>query len=106
MLFLAEATWHLAQALGVEADVRTHTLQGTGIAKTILIDRLVYHRHAVCLREQNHKGLLPIGHEARMDISLQCNGRRKRALADKADTVIIYFKAQAHLRERVQEGEQ
>src|SRR5512135_239929 len=48
---LAETTWHLTQTFGVQSNMRAHVLQSLRITKTIFVDRFMYHRHTIDLRQ-------------------------------------------------------
>src|SRR5690349_9596969 len=53
MLFFSETTGNFAEALGIEANMSAHPSQCAGIAKTILINRLMHHRDALGLGQQD-----------------------------------------------------
>ncbi len=57
------------------------------------------------LGEQDDKGLLPIGHEAWMDIGFQEEAAFERALIEKFDALVFDVEAAADFAQLVQKGD-
>ena len=68
---LSEAARHAAQAFPVHLDAGAHADKGVGEAEAVLVDGLVHDGHAFGLGQGNDEGLLPVGHEAGVDVGLE-----------------------------------
>src|SRR5690348_8893537 len=102
---LTEAALDLAETLGIETRIGSHAVQFIGIAKAILEDRLVNDGHAASLRQQDGERLLPVGHEAGVDIRFQSDGARRVIRAEEADGVILDAEVQPNTVEGIEERE-
>src|SRR5690348_3904660 len=103
---LLEAALQLAEALMEEGGVRAHAVQLVGVAEAVVEDGLVDDGHAARLGEQDGEGLLPVGHEAGVNVGLQRDGLGGMVGAEEADAVVFDGEIQADAIEGVEEGEQ
>ena len=101
---LAEAALGAAQALAVDLDGGPHLAQGTGEAKAVLVDGLVDDGQALGLGERHDEGLLPVGHEAGVDVGLHHDRLQVTAGVVEADALIGDVEGAPHLAEGVEEG--
>lgn len=60
-----------AEALFKEGDIGTHFTESLGISEPFFIDSLMDDGGAGSLSHQDDEGLLPVGHEAGMDVGFE-----------------------------------
>ena len=101
---LAETALRPAQALPVDLDGGAHLAQSLGEAEAVLVDGLMDDRQTIRLGEGDHQRLLPVGHEAGMNIGLHHDGSQVTAGVVEADAVIAHVEGAADLAEGVEEG--
>ena len=65
---LAEAAVQAAEAFAIELDLRAHAVEGFDVAEALFVDGLVDDADAGGLGERDDEGLLPVGHEAGVDM--------------------------------------
>src|SRR5699024_2979780 len=100
---LPEAALEAAEALAVHLARRAHAAQALGEAEAVLVDGLVDDREAGGLREGDDERLMPVGHEAGVDVGLENDRAQLAARVVEADAVVLDLELAADLPERVEE---
>src|SRR5699024_6022638 len=100
----AEAAGRAAEAFAVKLDIRPHRSQGVGEAEAVLVVGLLVDRLSLGLGHRLHQGLLPVGHEARVDVGLEREGPESAAGVAEADAGLLDVELTADLPEDVEEG--
>ena len=101
---LAEAARHAAEALPVDLDIGAHADQCIGEAEAVLVHGLVDDRDALGLGQGDDEGLLPVRHEAGVDVRFEDQRVELAAAVVEADAVVADVHAAADLAVGVQEG--
>src|SRR6185369_130735 len=96
------------EALPVDLNGGAHLVQRLGVAEPALVDRLVHDRQPVRLGQRHYERLLPVGHEARVDVGLQGYRAQLAARVPEADAAtgraVVDVERAADLGEDVQKG--
>ena len=101
---LSEAALGPTQALAVHLDGGPHLAERTGESEAVLIDGLMDDGQALGLGERHDERLLPVGHEAGVDIGLHHDRAQVSSGVVEADALVSDVEGPAHLAEGIEEG--
>ena len=102
----SEPAGSAAEAFAVELDLRTHVTQSVGEAEPVLVHGLVDDRQSFGLSHRHDQRLLPVGHEAGVDVGLQREGPELAAGVAEPDAGLLHVEFAADLAEDVEEGDE
>ena len=88
MVARGEAAVLAAEALCEELDIGAHLFERSRIAKAIFIDGFMNDGSAFGLGQKDDEGLLPIGHEAGMDIRFDMDAASQFSFIEKFNAVV------------------